>query len=139
MTEAQLTEWIRHDEGQQGIDVLPERLKRAKEFGSSSMFGESFEDVASCNCDGESIETCIEKYMTIKNPLPLFQDKDTAIDWMEDQVDDPYTDNIRFAFLDDEIAMREYQDAYDRGCCGYFDKVVDVAGRQAKVGCNYGH
>lgn len=54
-------------------------------------------------------------------------------------VDDPYTDNIRFAFCDDPTAMEEYDEAKRNGCCGFFDKDIFVDGREAVIGCNYGH
>lgn len=68
-----------------------------------------------------------------------FQYKDDAIEWMISEVDDPYTDNIRFAFKDDDDEMRKYDEKAQRGCCGSFDSEVNIDGRFAMVGCNYGH
>ena len=68
-----------------------------------------------------------------------FASKEDAEAWMLAEVDDPYTDNVRFAFLDDAEALRAYGDASAEGCCGFFDAEVLVAGRPAKIGCNFGH
>ena len=62
-----------------------------------------------------------------------------AVEWVTEYVDDPCVDNERFAFLDDEEAMRAYEIRKDSGCCGDFDALVLVGGREATVGCNYGH
>lgn len=68
-----------------------------------------------------------------------FESKDDAMEWMDSEVDDPYIDNQRFAFKDDDEAMREYDEKAHNGCCGYFDAEVNVGGRFAMIGCNYGH
>lgn len=68
-----------------------------------------------------------------------FSSKEEAFDWLEVQVDDPCTDNFRFAYIDDEDAMFHYQNQVDDGCCGSCDVDVLVAGKVAKIGCNYGH
>lgn len=56
-----------------------------------------------------------------------------------DHYDYEYRDNYRFAYLDDEVQMKEYDEIYNQGCCGYFDEEIIVGGRAAKVGFNYGH
>lgn len=54
-------------------------------------------------------------------------------------VRDDCVDNIRFAYVDDKRAMERYNRQQDRGCCGSCDWIVWIAGREAKLGCNYGH
>lgn len=51
-----------------------------------------------------------------------------------------YKDNYRSAYQADANAMREYEAAVDRGCCGSADKAYLVGGFNAYwIGCNYGH
>jgi hypothetical protein len=59
--------------------------------------------------------------------------------WMEQQVDDPYVDNYRFAYLDDPAGMSKYNEIESKGCCGCFDEEITILGRPAKIGCNFGH
>lgn len=68
-----------------------------------------------------------------------FTTREKAEEWMTAQVDDPYRDNERFAFLDDPAAVAEYDRIKKDGCCGYFDERIAVNGRAALIGCNYGH
>lgn len=76
--------------------------------------------------------------MTTKS-LPTFTSKQDAYEWMDEQVDDPYQDNYRFAFHDDECEMANYDHKQSTGCCGFFDSEIIVDGRKAWIGCNYGH
>ena len=62
-----------------------------------------------------------------------------AIGWMYSTVDDPYTDNLRYCFLDNPEQVKEYKKRQKKGCCGCFDEKVLVNSRPAMVGCNYGH
>jgi len=62
-----------------------------------------------------------------------------AFEWLDVEVDDPCVDNRRFAYVDDEAAMEKYVQAEGRGCCGFADYTISVGGRQARIGCNYGH
>jgi hypothetical protein len=48
-------------------------------------------------------------------------------------------DNVRFAYLDDEQSQLIYEESIKSGCCGQFDTEVEISGRRAKIGCNYGH
>lgn len=51
-----------------------------------------------------------------------------------------YADNHRAYRVDDEYNKQQWQDAYDEGCCGYFDTDITLNnGEQWVVGCNYGH
>ena len=68
-----------------------------------------------------------------------FATEQEAADWMSEEVDDPYQDNDRFAFKDDPEAVKRYEEFQGRGCCGYFDADIIVAGRPAMIGCNFGH
>ena len=70
---------------------------------------------------------------------PTFKTKEDAYVWLDDQVDDPCIDNYRFAFKDDEAMMKIYDEQAEGGCCGIADYNVIVDGREATVGCNYGH
>lgn len=67
-----------------------------------------------------------------------FESKEDAISWMEEQVDDNI-DNYRFAFLDNQKEIDEYEDVKGHGCCGFFDEEIIVNGRNAIIGCNFGH
>lgn len=68
-----------------------------------------------------------------------FDTKEDADEWMEAEVNDQCIDNHRFAYLDDEEALKEYDVRMHGGCCGYFDATVRIKGRKATIGCNYGH
>lgn len=74
-----------------------------------------------------------------ETPIPAFVSEEEAKNWMYDHVDDPYTDNYRFAYKDDDQAMSKYVDIQSGGCCGDFDCDVLIAGRLATIGCNFGH
>lgn len=73
------------------------------------------------------------------NNTPTFKSKDEAFVWLDDHIDDPCIDNYRFAFKDDGVAMGRYEDQKADGCCGSADYDVIVDGREATIGCNYGH
>jgi hypothetical protein len=68
-----------------------------------------------------------------------FETLEEAWQWVKDDVDDGCMDNYRFAYLDDESALQAYDEKRNHGCCGFFDREVTIAGRAAKIGCNYGH
>jgi len=71
--------------------------------------------------------------------IPNFNSEDAAMQWMADQVDDPCTDNIRFAYRDDMAQSAWYRMKQNDGCCGSFDAEISINGRPAMIGCNYGH
>lgn len=73
------------------------------------------------------------------NNISTFATEAEAWEWLRDYVNDPYIDNYRFAFLDDDEAMAKYNCDKDRGCCGYADVEVLVNRHMATIGCNYGH
>jgi hypothetical protein len=50
------------------------------------------------------------------------------------------SDNYRAYRHKDGYLEREYYDAMDEGCCGYFDvNYTDDNGDVWTIGCNYGH
>lgn len=72
-----------------------------------------------------------------------FASEKLAFEWMygvlaRDENDD-CIDNRRFAFEDDAAAVARYEEQEQDGCCGFFDRRVQVNGRYALVGCNFGH
>ena len=82
----------------------------------------------------------IEPYFDmVGNTTPSFVSIEDAQDWMEIEVDDHCMDNYRFAFKDDDKAMDDYENQIYNGCCGSFDADIIVLGREATIGCNYGH
>lgn len=48
-------------------------------------------------------------------------------------------DNRRMAKADDAWQRIEFDEAAYRGCCGTFERIVNVDGVDFLVGCNYGH
>lgn len=68
-----------------------------------------------------------------------FATVEAAMKWMHETVDDPYIDNERFSFEDDQQGMQDYHDCKSGGCCGFFDEEVTIQGRVAHIGCNFGH
>lgn len=73
------------------------------------------------------------------NKILTFSNMQDAYDWMEEQVADPCVDNYRFAWTDDQAEMAMYDHKRGTGCCGFFDATVIIDGREAQLGCNYGH
>jgi hypothetical protein len=73
-------------------------------------------------------------------PPPLeFATEQEAWDWLTAEVDDPYQDNERLAYLDDPEGMARYDKQDADGCCGSLNYDVVIAGRPARIGCNFGH
>lgn len=70
-----------------------------------------------------------------------FETEQDAIEWMHGEIDyDPYMDNIRIGYMDDDHSRTEYDWIHRRGCCGFFDSEhVLIGGRVGFIGCNYGH
>lgn len=68
-----------------------------------------------------------------------FDTEEDAWAWVYEQVDDPCVDNERLAYIDDPDMMEDYEDTQVWGCCGSFDQEVIINGKQALIGCNYGH
>lgn len=75
--------------------------------------------------------------------MKQFNSEQEARQWVvrhvEEKMDDHCIDNVRFAFLDDDHGMLKYNAQKEDGCCGVFDTMVEVNGRLATVGCNWGH
>lgn len=73
--------------------------------------------------------------------MKTFETEQDAANWMYDEavVDEECIDNYRFAFKDDHNTMIVYLQAQQDGCCGFFDEDIIVAGREASIGCNFGH
>lgn len=70
---------------------------------------------------------------------PYFKTIDDAFAWMEEDCNEECMDNYRFAFDDDHKAVLAYEDRQQEGCCGFYDVHICVDGRDAMIGCNYGH
>lgn len=48
-------------------------------------------------------------------------------------------DNFRACLVGDAVGEKEFQEMADSGCCGSFEKTIELDGLQYKVGFNYGH
>lgn len=61
--------------------------------------------------------------------------------WKRLSSGDDYVDNERIAEVGNEGDELEYQQALERGCCGFSDTIVThrKSGRKFRVGYNYGH
>lgn len=71
LTLSQLYEAVRVSGGQDAVDKLPERLKRAHATGCSSIHGETLEQCISCNRVGPgesqmSLDAFIEEFLTLR-------------------------------------------------------------------------
>ena len=77
--------------------------------------------------------------MNYRSVVEDFESFENASAWMEAEVDDPCVDNYRFAWSDDDNAMARYEELKEDGCCGRFDRKITIQGREAMIGCNYGH
>jgi hypothetical protein len=71
--------------------------------------------------------------------METFATRAEAEEWMDAEVDDSCIDGYRFAFLDSRAELGEYRRMKANGCCGFFDAIIVVGGRRARIGCNYGH
>lgn len=75
-------------------------------------------------------------------PFGYFHSESGAADAMYQDLHDSgefCVDNYRFAFLDDAVMCAEYEEIECSGCCGSMNLFVIVDGREALIGCNYGH
>lgn len=81
----------------------------------------------------DTTEEVVRSARIIEEP---FAAADKAFEWMEEGLDN--VDNRRCTFLT-EGGIESYWVVADDGCCGSVDYVVTIAGRQALIGCNYGH
>lgn len=68
-----------------------------------------------------------------------FGSEEQARDWISEKFEDDCCDNVRFAFVHDTDAMLAYTSKQANGCCGFYDRVIQVQGMDALIGCNYGH
>lgn len=50
-----------------------------------------------------------------------------------------FRDNFRVICDGDPFETIMYSYFLSQGCCGYYDKVVDIDGKTYKIGFNYGH
>ena len=103
--------------------------------------GEYLNEPTKCDVHGfySWLRSCPYCENESSNKTPSFDNESDAMEWMMKQVDDPYIDNERLAYTDDEDLMRCYTAAKSRGCCGEFDELIVINGRQAMIGCNFGH
>ncbi len=72
-------------------------------------------------------------------PRPTFANWEEAHMWMMAEVGDPCVDNFRYAWSDNGAECAAYDHLREKGCCGSFDELVTINGREARIGCNYGH
>jgi len=78
--------------------------------------------------------------MRMVKEVKKFATENDAFAWlMKELEDEDFHDNFRFSYMDDEDGRVQYQAACDDGCCGSYDTTVEVGGRLASIGCNYGH
>lgn len=71
--------------------------------------------------------------------LREFDNHEEAFHWLHKVVDDGCIDNDRFYFYGDKLAEAYFEECAEHGCCGSMEKDVIIAGRAARIGCNYGH
>lgn len=73
--------------------------------------------------------------------IQTFETEKDAATWMYDEAiaGEECVDNYRFSFKYDTNTMTAYLEAQNDGCCGFFDADIIVAGREATIGCNFGH
>lgn len=78
--------------------------------------------------------------MTILDEMPTFDTETEAHAYFRKRIKDlQYVDNLRFAYVGNEIQEYYYEEAVKRGCCGFVDIVVKVGKNEFRMGCNYGH
>ncbi|MNR71353.1 hypothetical protein D3C71_19680 [compost metagenome] len=79
MTETELRRFIARDEGYQGLKELPRRLERVKEFGTSSMLGETNKSLLESNAAGPNGRTV----KTVKKMVELYGDSSSGVERFE--------------------------------------------------------
>lgn len=70
--------------------------------------------------------------------VQTFETEDQAWDWLYETVDDPCIDNERIAYAD-RAQVRAFDAKASEGCCGSAEYKVNIGGRVAWIGCNFGH
>ena len=87
------------------------------------------------------IESILAKVATNgdKRKELIFDTPEKALQEGIDRLNEEYKDNRRFAYLDDIDSFITYLNEKETGCCGYYDVLVLVNGKNALLGCNYGH
>ncbi len=74
----------------------------------------------------------LEKFDTEKDAIAdMYQKLNDDNEWCND--------NDRIGYYDDEKSMQAYKNIKSKGCCGFRDYDVIIAGRKAIIGCNFGH
>jgi hypothetical protein len=69
-----------------------------------------------------------------------FDSEREASDWMYEVLSgEECFDNYRFCFTDQPNAEQAYEELASGGCCGSADYDINVKGRLARIGCNFGH
>lgn len=70
-----------------------------------------------------------------------FDSEQEAFDWMQLELlaGEEFMDSFRLGYLDDPASMAAYEKIRFGGCCGSHDGEIRVGGREAMVGCNFGH
>jgi len=74
--------------------------------------------------------------------LPTSRDFDSirdALIWMEEDESFDCVDNLRYANLNNERELVDYEQQYLSGCCGSYDAIVRIDKKLYIIGCNYGH
>jgi hypothetical protein len=70
-------------------------------------------------------------------PTEVFETEVEAFEYASEGLE--CVDNNRIAYLDDLQGLQEYLVKRRRGCCGFYDVPVEIAGRPGFLGLNYGH
>jgi len=70
MTIDEITDYIRFQNGEEGVRLLPERLKRVEEKGTSSYVYKSVEAVIRCNRSGKN-----ESNLSLENFISIYIDE----------------------------------------------------------------
>ena len=68
-----------------------------------------------------------------------FATEEDAWEYLRNYDDDGCVDQKAIGYEDDPASMEAYLRIREGGCCGSFDADVIIAGRKARIGCNYGH
>jgi hypothetical protein len=72
--------------------------------------------------------------------LPRFETETQARAYLRELTADlDCVDNLRFAYVGNEIQEHKYRQAEHNGCCGRLDVSVMVGENEFLMGCNYGH
>jgi len=120
------------------MDSHDELLETLEQIERDWMALEQHEDEVWENARRQETEQLVkEGKLDRTNTIPHQVWRD--IDYEVAKCDLEYADNYRAYRVSDGYCREEFDHAYNKGCCGFFQSHTIVDGEKWIIGCNYGH